>query len=120
ELCSAAVSVSRTWQGARRSLGAGQATEPADRRSAVQRSAIRSLEPMDLENRKAGKPGLCRFRSCFPDPLSGPCFHPSKRGSAPAALSDTFYHIRPEPHGAVFDIVAVSKGFSLAAFWSVA
>ncbi len=87
-----AVSPSR-WQGARTYLGAGQEAAPADGRPAMPRSAIGSVEQMDLESRKTGsEPTKLRF-SCFPVfqilSLSGPCFDQSKRDAAMAALSAT-------------------------------
>ena len=89
ELCSAAVATIRIWQAARRSLGAGPETGPADRGPAVPRSAIPSLEPMDLENRNGPGKALVFLFSGFSLRLSGPCFLPSQRDSAPAAVSAT-------------------------------
>ena len=66
--CSAVPS-SRTWQGAKRCLGAWQEAAPAGRGSAMQQSVICSVEKMNLENRKAGDPEVFRLRSC-----SGPAF----------------------------------------------
>ena len=65
ELCSV-VSVSWIWQGARRFLGAGQETAPAGRRPAMQRSAICSVEQINLESRKAGTEAAKLRSSCFP------------------------------------------------------
>ena len=42
------------------------------------------------ENRNGTGKAPVFLLSCFPDSLSGPCFHQRKRDSAPAALSATF------------------------------
>ena len=83
------VSPVRTRPGVRRSVNEQEGTASADRRTAMLRGTISSLEQMNLESRKTGsEPAKLGF-SCFPDSLSGPCFHQSKRDSAPAVSSAT-------------------------------
>ena len=50
----------------------------------MQRGAICFVEPMDLKSRRGS--AELRF-SCFPDSLSGPCFHQNQRDSGMAASS---------------------------------